>query len=43
MKFATALLAFVSVASADRIKLHHRKLQLEDYIAQKAMLETRAA
>jgi hypothetical protein len=41
MKFTIALM-FAGLVAADRVKLHHRKLQLEDYIAQKASLEARA-
>jgi hypothetical protein len=42
MRFIVSAIALASLAVAERIQLHHRKLSYEDYMAQKTALERRA-
>ena len=42
MRFIASAVVFSVFAAAERIKMHHRKLSYGDYMAQKAVLESRA-
>lgn len=42
MRFVASAITFIGFAAAERVKMHHRKLTYGDYMAQKAVLESRA-